>query len=118
MATVETLDTKLKTFETQLKGFAEKLAKLEADMTSKSNTADLNRLESVLRGLITDNATLISANEQKLAKVILPEETRYYLTEGEVATFQSNFNQLKAMMTAFEKLYKNLVSYSTKLRAQ
>lgn len=117
MATLESLSNKISTLQSQMKGLGQKLERLESEVTGKASTADLNRYTTELRGLITDNATLITELEKKLATVILPDQTQYYLSEGEVQEFQSNFNKLKAMMVSFEKLYKNLVSYSTNLQS-
>lgn len=117
MATLTTtqMEAKILNLETQIKGLVTKINNVTTEVNGKTNVVDANRNNADLRALITDNGTLISNVEEKLAKVILPEETRYYLTEGEVTDFQSNFNQLKAMMISFEKLYKNLVAYSSTL---
>ena len=118
MATVDTLEKRLQNLEIQMKGLGTKLERLAAEVVGKASSGDLNRVEYILRDLITDHSTLITNIEKQLATVILPEETRFYLKENEVADFQANYNQLRAMMVSFEKLYKNLVAYSTKLRAQ
>lgn len=113
--TTEQLEMKVLNLETQIKGLVTKINNVTTEVNSKTNVVDANRNNIELRSLISDNGTLITNLEEKLAKVILPAETRFYLSEGEVTDFQSNFNQLKAMMISFEKLYKNLVAYSSNL---
>lgn len=115
--TTEQMDAKIMKLETQVRGLQEQINKLTSTLTSKAYTSDLRRTERALQALINDNSKLISSIEERLSKVILPEETRYYLDEGEVAQFQANFNKLRAMMSSFEKLYKNLVAYSSSMRS-
>jgi hypothetical protein len=107
------VEAKLKNLETQLKGTQEQIKILRADIESKVYTSELRRTEAILRNLISDCNSLITNLEDKLAKVILPAETRYYLDQGEVSQFQSNFNQLRAMMANFTQLYNNLVAYTS-----
>lgn len=111
--TTEQMETKLVALERYIAGLQEQMNKLKTDLEARALTSDLRRTESLLRDLIRDNSRLINTIEQRLSKVILPEETRYYLDQGEVEQFQSNFNQLRAMMAAFDKLYKNLVAYAS-----
>ena len=88
--------------------------RLNEDLNSKVNIPDMERSIEELRDLIRTTSITVNKLEEKLAKVILPEETRFYLTGDEVLNFQSNFNTLKAMMNKFDKLYKNLVNYQLK----
>lgn len=110
--TTEQLEAKVMSLETVVRGLQQQIDKLKSDLESRAYTTDLRRSEEVLKDLIRSNSILINTLEQKLAKVILPEETRYYLDQGEVSQFQANFNQLRAMMSSFEKLYSNLVAYT------
>ena len=114
MSTIDQLENKILNLEVKIKGIQSLLERTIADLSSKSSNADLSREDFTIRELISDVSKTVSELDSKLAKVILPEETRYYLEEGEVETFQSNFNKLKAMMIQFEKLYKNLVAFQAK----
>jgi len=107
------LEAKVKSLEVQLRGMQEELRILRSSLEAKSYTTELRRTEALLRQLIGDNSSLITDMEERLAKVILPEETRYYLDQGEVSQFQSNFNKLRAMMASFQQLYNNLVAYNS-----
>ena len=113
-ATNEQLENKILVLETKIKGIIVTIERIASDLVSKSSGADLSRLDSQLRELITDVSSTVNNLDAKLTKVILPEETRYYLEEGEVTSFQSNFNKLKSMMIQFEKLYNNLVAYEAR----
>lgn len=85
---------------------------LTQNTNSRVKLSDLARSEATLDSKIKDAAELIVTLEEKLGKISLPNDTRYYLEESEVANFRSNFNKLLAMLTSFEQLYKNLVAYS------
>jgi len=88
------------------------IAELNQDVKSRPMISDLNTMYRELSKLIKDNSTIVRDLETKLAKIILPDQTKYYLEEGEVSDFKSNFSRLNAMMAKFEKLYSNLVAYS------
>lgn len=91
------------------------LTKMQNDIDSRIHLSELQKSSEELKILIRDNSKLIVDLQRKLSKVLLPEETRYFLEDGDVASFKSNFSQLKAMMSRFENLYNNLVAYSTQL---
>jgi uncharacterized protein YukE len=114
MTTIDQLENKVLNLETKIKGIQISLERIISELTSKASSTDLSREDSQIRELITDVSKTVSELDAKLAKVLLPEETRYYLEGSEVESFQSNFNKLKAMMIQFDKLYKNLVAYQAK----
>lgn len=104
------ISLKLNTLEKSISDLQFNISKLTDDISSRTMLSDLALQEAELRQLISDNSKLIVNLERRLAQVLLPEDTRYYLEEGEVNAFKSNFSQLKAMMTRFERLYNNLVA--------
>ena len=110
--TNEQLELELKQLTVLVNGIANQLAELKQNVNSRPMRSDLARSESNLDAKIKSNSELITTIEQKLATIILPEDTKYYLEESEVGDFRSNFNKLLAMMSSFEQLYKNLVAYS------
>jgi hypothetical protein len=114
MLTTTQIEARLNNIDVKIEGLTTQLERLNTDLGSKITTADLTRSYDELKELIRTNSITISEMEQKLAKVILPEETRFYLEGSEVSDFQSNFNSLKAMMSKFDKLYKSLVAYASK----
>jgi len=115
MLTNEQIEAKLNALDSKIKGLVIALDRTNAEVLNKTNNTNLNRTAEELRELIRACSIEIQTLNEKLSKVILPEQTRFYLDEGEVSTFQSNFNALKAMMVKFDKLYRNLVAYSSNL---
>lgn len=115
MLSTDQIETRLNNIDTKLRGIVVQIDRVNADLSNKVNIPDLSRSIEELRELIRVSAQTIQELEEKLTKIILPEDTRLYLAEGEVQNFQSNFNTLRAMMTKFDKLYKNLVSYQANI---
>lgn len=115
MLTTEQIEARLNSIDIKIKGLILQLDRISAELNGKSNITDFNRTIREIEELIKSNAIVIQALEEKLSKVLLPKETRFYLEEGEVSNFQSNFNTLKAMMTKLDKLYKNLIAYQANL---
>lgn len=85
------------------------------NVNSRPKLSDLSRVEALLQESIGNNSELINDLDRKLATVILPEDTQYYLEQTEVATFRSNFSKLLAMIAKFEKLYSSLVAYAVNI---
>lgn len=115
MLTNEQIQAKFNALDNKILGLTVALDRTNAEVLNKTNNANLNRTSEELRELIRACNVEIQTLNKKLGKVILPEQTRMYLDAGEVESFQSNFNALKAMMVKFDKLYKNLVAYSSNL---
>lgn len=85
---------------------------IEQELSTLVKLSDLARSEKSLKELIEDHSKLIVELESKLATIIIPEQTRFYLEASNVKEFNSTFARLKGMMVKFEELYKNLVAYS------
>ena len=115
MLSNEQIEAKFNSLDSYNKALRTAMDRMSAELANKSNITDTNRNISELKDLIRQNSISIQALTDKLSKVILPEETRMYLDGGEVESYQSNFNTLRAMMVKFDKLYKNLVAYESKL---
>jgi len=114
MTTTDQLENKILNLEKKIQGIITTMDRFLAELTTKVSSADLSRTDAQVRELITDLSKVVQTLDSKLAKVILPEESRYYLEGAEVEEFQSNFLKLKSMMIQFDKLYKNLVAYEAK----
>lgn len=88
------------------------LIRLQTDVNSRARTSDLSTSEAALQATLDSQGLTITELERKLAYISLPEETKFYLEEGEVGDFKANFAKLKAMIAKFDQLYSNLVAYS------
>lgn len=110
--TLSQLDTELQQLKTIVQGLANKITELQQDINARPMRSDLSRSELNLDAKIKSNSELIGKIEQKLNQISLPSDTRYYLSQTEIADFRSNFNKLLAMMASFDALYKNIVAYS------
>ena len=112
------IEAKLIMLERNIADIQNTLSIMDKDIKTRTVLSDLTSVSTELQVLIRDNANAIVDIERRLATIVLPEETQYYLEAGDVETFKSNFSKLKAMMARFEKLYNNLVAYtSTRLNS-
>ena len=75
MLTTEQIEAKFNAIDNKLKGITTILNRMDTDISGKTNSADLNRSIDELRELIRANSILIAAIDEKLASIILPEET-------------------------------------------
>lgn len=106
------LNTRLSNMETIIQGLSTMTKTITENTNSRPTLADLKRSESAVQELIKKNSDAVQGLEVRLSKVLLPDETRYYLETGEIDEFKATFAKLKAMMAKFETLYKNLVAYT------
>jgi len=109
------IQIKLNILEKNISDISNLLSIMQDDINSRIHLSELSASAVELKSLISDNSNLIVNLQTRLAKVLLPDETRYYLEEGDVTSFKTNVSQLKAMMARFERLYNNLVAYSAQL---
>lgn len=111
--TNEQLTIELRQLRIQFDAIVSQFSELQQNVNSRPQLSDLARSEANLKSSIDGNAEMINKIERQLGKVILPEDTRYYLSESEISDFRSNFSKLLAMMAQFESLYNNLVAYQS-----
>jgi len=110
----------------------EQLEHMMVSMGSRLTAAE-NEIQGVLRNMqiVINRATLRTVLDQvedkfklmneslrvieaKLAKVLLPDDTRYYLQESEISNFRRNFRQLRMMMATFDRTRKALVELAAR----
>ena len=109
--------SKLNILERSVANIQNTLSQMQDDIDARLHLSELNTTAQELQSLIRDNAELIVENQTRLSKVLLPDETRYYLEEGDVEAFKSNFGKMKAMLARFERLYDTVVAYVAQLRS-
>ena len=110
------MENKVKNIESDIKTIKAQIANLQKLFGSCVTTSDLNLSESTVRQLINQNTTSIADMQQKLSKITLPDDTRYYLKESEVESFRANSQKMIAMMSELERMYDAIVAYTTNLK--
>lgn len=110
--TDQVIENRITIIEKQLSTIIGVLETLDKNLKTKINRAELLSTEAALQLNITSNADSIRKLEEKLATIVLPEDTMYYLESADVDSFKSNFNKLQAMLAEANKLYKNIVNYT------
>lgn len=110
--TLTQLNEKFVSLTTKMDSIITRINTMQSDINSRVRLSDLSTSEEELKDLMNDQGEIITDLERKLAKISLPEATRYYLTEQEISAFKTDFTKLKAMLAKSETLYKNLVAFS------
>lgn len=114
--TTAQLTERLNALESQYQQILLEIQDIGKSLASRVRLSDLSVSEEELKGLIKSNSVLINQLEAKLATVQLPEETKYYLEASEIENFRSNFSKLLAVMANMERLYNNLVAYTSTIQ--
>lgn len=103
MTTEQNLYNSIESMKRVINGLSERVTDLEhvsgiyvTASTLQTNLKDIN-------DNITNINKSISTIENKLQKITLPEDTRYYLQESEITDFRNHFRQLRSMMSDLEK---------------
>lgn len=97
--------------ENSIKDLSKRIKLLELAIGANVGQSQLKLSDSALQLKIDNNSSLMRKLEDKLSKITLPEDTRYYLEESEVQDFRANFQKLSALMVDVESLYDNMVAY-------
>ncbi len=105
------LTNKIQSIDTEIKALKRRVTDLEKLLGQSISQSHLKSSESATRMLINSNAQGIRDIEEKLAKITLPDDTRYYLEESEVQDFRSNFQKMTALMVDVRNLYDQMVAY-------
>ena len=111
------ISAKLNEMERDISGINKALGVMQDNINSRLHLSELQTTSLELQGLIRDNAEVITDLQERLAKVALPDDTRYYLEESDLEAFKHNFSKMKAMLSRFERLYGNVVAYVARLDA-
>jgi len=105
------LSNRIAKLEQSMSSLNTRMTLLESEMRKYATHGQLKTSEANTKNLINQNSILINDIQKQLTTVVIPSDTRYYLTTTEIAEFRSNYQTLIAMMTDTEKLYRSLVSY-------
>ena len=105
------LSNRVAKLEQSMAAMNQKILLLESEMRKYATHGQLKTSEANTKNLINQNSILINDIQKQLTTVVIPSDTRYYLTTTEISEFRTNYQTLIAMMTDTEKLYRSLVSY-------
>ena len=105
------LTRRLTKIEGALINLSNRIDELASDMGKYATQGQLKTSEANTKNLINQNSRAINDIQQQISMVVLPENSRYYLTSKEISDFRSNYQSIIAMMGDAERLYQSLVSY-------
>jgi len=115
MSNVELLN-RIAKMEQALYVINDRIVSLESELKKYATHGQLKISESNTKNLINQNSILINDIQKQLTTIVIPTDTRYYLSTTEIDEFRSNYQTLIAMMTDAEKLYRSLISYVTQFK--
>jgi len=84
--------------------------RLEVFATRSELLTEVNRINTSLEEF---NCALIKV-EERLKKIILPEETRFFLQESEITDFRNHFRQLRTFMAELERSRQAFIRLSAR----
>ena len=67
-----------------------------------------------IENLVNDINEALATIENKLAKVFLPADTRFFLEESEITDFRNNFRQLRALTADLEKSRQSFIKLASR----
>lgn len=97
------LENSIKTLSKQIKGLESRIKTLETNIKAYVLKSDLSSGTADLRDSVDSLNAAVQDIETKLQKIVLPEDTRLYLQESEVADFRAHFRQLRALAAEVER---------------
>ena len=101
--TLNSLNNIQKTQAKQLAGIENRMTDLENKTNIFLTKSDIQNSLNEMTDAIAATNTAINEIEQKLNKIKLPEDTRFFLKESEVSDFRINFRKLRTMMSELER---------------
>jgi predicted nucleic acid-binding Zn-ribbon protein len=97
------------TIKTQLTGLENRIQDMEDQLSVYVTSSDLQSYLNDINSTMNDYNDALSDLENRLAKVVLPTDTRYFLTESEITDFRDNFRKLRIMMSEVEKSRQSMI---------
>ena len=110
------LNNRLIRIEQSIKSLNERVEHLAYEMSKYATQGQLKTSEANLKNLINGNSQAITTLQEQIDTIVIPEQTRYYLSKSEVENFRSNYKSLISMITDIERLYQSLISYTATIK--
>lgn len=112
--TLESLDNSIRVMRKDIAGLESSIEDLEAQLTVYVTKADLTTAIAEVNDTITELTSAMATVEEKVANVLLPNDTRFYLKESEITDFRTNFKTLRALLADVEKTRQALIRLMAK----
>jgi len=107
---------KIISLEQSIKALNGRMDYLQSEMAKYATQGQLKISEANTKNIINSNSQAITLLEEKLNMIVLPDQTKYFLSANEINDFKSNYQSLIAMMTDAERLYQSLITYVSQLK--
>lgn len=100
--TMQSLYNSIESLKTSINSLSSRVSTLENISGIYVTQSTQDTAIRTVNDTISDLNKAIGDIENKLKKITLPEDTKYYLEESEISNFRKNFRQLRVMMTEVE----------------
>lgn len=100
---------KMQKINETIKSLEDKNKKLEATLSICVRKADLATESTRLKTSINNIAASVTDIDDKLKKVNLPSDTKYYLDETELKDIRNKIRQFNALMIRMEELEQSVI---------
>ena len=95
--------------QNRLDGIEGRLTSLENGVNVYVTASDLETRAVSIENDVADAQSAISQIDEKMVRISLPPDTRYYLEESEITDFRSNFRKLRTFMSDVERSRQSMV---------
>lgn len=112
--TIESLSNSIQGIKKNLNGVESRVSDIEKKSNTYITQASLQSSIGEVNANVSSLNDTLSNLEVKLQKVSLPDSTRYYLEESEIADFRNHFRQLRTMMSELEKTRQSFIRLASR----
>lgn len=104
------LNNKINTLKERINELKNNYDVMQATLSICVRKSDLTSESTRLSNDITNMSDVITKLETKLAKVLLPEDTKYYLDEDELKNIRNKIRQMNALIIRLQELEKHVIT--------
>lgn len=110
----EALNNQIISLRTRVSTLENRMLDLEDKQTIFVTKSDLFAEVKNINNTVNDINEALATIENKLAKVFLPADTRFFLQESEITDFRNNFRQLRALSADLERSRQAFIKLSAR----
>ncbi len=109
MPTIDSIHNTQLSMKKEIEYLKNKLNSLENNLSLYVSNSEMEERLNQITTIMNDYNNVLGSIEEKLGKIILPEDTRYYLETSEITNFRDNFRKLRLMMSDLEKSRTSMI---------
>lgn len=103
------LVAKIKTLSNTVKGLQDDIRRIDGTLDIVARKSDLETEAIRLRSDLSNISSVVTTLNDKLNKITLPDDTRYYMGEEELRNLRNKIRQMNSLIVKLEDLEKTIV---------